>query len=191
MNEKHIDYIIKHMPEIVTPRLLLRKLKVKDAKDMYEYSSSEDLTRFLLWNAHPDLNYTKKYLKFVVSKYKSGDYLDWGIVLKENNKLIGTCGFTCIDLANSKGEIGYVLNPRYHNNGYATEAVRAVLKYAFDILELNRIEARVMEGNSPSVKLLENCSMFFEGVGRKEMFVKGEYKNILHFSLLRTDNINR
>lgn len=179
------DYLLKHLPEIKTPRLVLRKLNSKDAKDMYEYSSKSEVTKFLSWTEHESEKYTKKYLKFIASKYKSGEYLDWGITLKSSGKLIGTCGFTSIDLSNSKGEIGYVLNPAFCHNGYAAEAVKAVLEYAFDTLELNRMEARVMEGNIPSVKLLEKCGMTFEGKGEEEIFVKGEFKNILHYSLLK------
>lgn len=187
MNEKHIDYIIKHMPDIHTDRLLLRRLKVTDAEDMFEYSCNADVTKYLMWSAHPDLKYTKKYLKFVVSKYKSGQYLDWGIVLKSTNKLIGTCGFTTIDVTNSKGEIGYVINPAYHRNGYGLEAVKTVLSYAFKVLELNRIEARVIKGNTPSANLLEKCGMTFEGTGRKELFVKDDYKDVQHFSILKAE----
>ena len=65
------------------------------------------------------------------------EYLDWGIVLKSTGKLIGTCGFTSVDLEHSKGEIGYVLNKAYRNLGYGTEAVNRVLEYAFEDLELN------------------------------------------------------
>ncbi len=174
-----------NMPTIKTERLVLRKMTPLDAKDMYEYSSKSEVTKYLSWTEHESEEYTRQYLKFLKSKYKKGEYLDWGITLKSTGKLIGTCGFTSIDLSNSKGEIGYVLNPEYSGNGYATEAVKAVLEYAFFTLKLNRMEARVMEGNLPSVKLLEKIGMTFEGRGEEEIFVKGEYKNILHYSLLK------
>ncbi|MBQ7897073.1 MAG: GNAT family N-acetyltransferase [Clostridia bacterium] len=189
MNEKYLDYIIKHIPELETPRLILRKIKKSDAADMFEYASKEDVTKYLLWNAHESLKYTKKYLKFLVSKYKTGEYLDWGIVLKSNNKLIGTCGFASLDLANAKCEIGYVLNPDYHKNGYAYEAVGKILEYAFDTLGLNRIEARVIKGNEPSISLLKRCGMTEEGEGREEIYVKGEYKSLIHFSLLKGERL--
>lgn len=189
MNEKHFDYIVKHLPTLETPRLILRKMKKSDAKDMYEYSSKESVTRYLLWNAHEDLKYTKRYLKFLVSKYKTGEYLDWGIILKSENKLIGTCGFTSLDPANAKGEIGYVLNPQYHKNGYALEAVKKIIEYAFDTLDLNRLEARVIKDNAPSHSLLNKCGMKEEGEGREELFLKGEYKNVIHYALLKGERL--
>ena len=173
------------LPTLETQRLLLRKMTPNDAKDMYEYSSKREVTKYLSWTEHESEEYTRQYLKFLKSKYKKGEYLDWGITLKSTGKLIGTAGFTSLDQDNFKGEIGYVLNPEYSGNGYATEAVKAVLDYAFNNLCLNRIEARVMEGNLLSVKLLEKIGMTYEGKGEKELFVKGEFKSILHFSLLK------
>lgn len=187
----HIEYLIRQMPQLETERIILRKLVRSDAEDMYEYCSDEDTPKFLTWEPHESLKYTRDYLKFVIKKYKTGEFLDWGIVLKSNGKLIGTCGFTSIDLDHSKGEIGYVINGAYRNNGYATEAVERVLKYAFEELELNRMEARVIEGNDASIALLEKCDMTREGLFRDEMYLKGEFKNIIHYAMLRGEYFNR
>ena len=104
-------------------------------------------------------------------------------MLKSSGKVIGTCGYTSIDLNNFKAEIGYVLNEKYWNMGYATEAVKTVVAYSFETLKFKRLDARVMEGNLNSVKLLEKCGFKYEGTGVSELFVKGEFKNIMHFAL--------
>ncbi len=186
MYEKFLDYTVKHLPKIETERLLLRKMTPKDSADMYDYASRSEVTEFLTWSPHESVDYTRKYLKFLVKKYKTGEFLDWGIVLKSENKLIGTCGFTCIDFSNCKGEIGYVLSPSYQGKGYAEECVREVIRYAFSALELNRLEARVMEGNTPSIKLLEKCGFSLEGKATEDIYVKNEFKNVLHFALLKS-----
>lgn len=187
MIDNQIDRLIFRMPTLETERLILRKLTKKDAGDVYEYSSNPNVPRYLTWSVHESYGYTKKYLKFLVSKYKTGEYLDWGIVLKSSGKLIGTCGFTSIETAHARGEIGYVLNEAYWNKGYVTEAVERVLEYAFRDLELNRIEARVMEGNAASISLLNKCGMAFEGTFKEELFVKGEFRNVMHFAICRKD----
>ncbi|MBR6633674.1 MAG: GNAT family N-acetyltransferase [Clostridia bacterium] len=187
MIDTQIDRLILRMPTLETERLVLRRLTKKDARDVYEYSSDPNVPKYLTWSVHESYAYTKKYLRFLVSKYKSGEYLDWGIVLKSSGKLIGTCGFTSIDTSHAKGEIGYVLNPSYWNCGYATEAVERVLEYAFNELELNRVEARVMEGNTASVSILNKCNMTHEGTFTQELFVKGEFKNVMHFAICRKD----
>lgn len=187
MDESLFELQLLKMPTLETHRLVLRKLTVRDAEDVYEYSSDPEVPRFLTWNVHDSLKYTKKYLKFLVSKYKSGEYLDWGIALKKTGKIIGTCGFTSVDASNNKGEVGYVLNREYWNQGYATEAVKRVLEYGFNELELNRLEARVMEGNQDSVRVLTKCNMVHEGTFKQELFVKGTYRNIMHFALCKEE----
>ncbi len=185
MINTHIEHLVRQMPTLETHRLILRKLKVQDAQDMYEYCSDTDTPKFLTWEPHESLKYTKEYIRFVIKKYRTGEYLDWGIILKSSGKLIGTCGFTSIEPENAKGEIGYVLNGAYRNNGYGSEAVNRLLEYSFYELELNRIEARVIENNHPSVALLKKCGFEYEGTFRQEMYLKGEFKNILHYALCK------
>ncbi len=179
--------LINRMNGIETHRLILRKIRVSDAEDMYEYASIEALTEYLLWSPHESLEYTKSFLKFLTKKYKSGEYLDWGIEHKSEKKLIGTCGFSSLDVDNSKAEIGYVLSPAYQGNGYAAEAVKAVISFAFETLSLNRVEARVMEGNDASCSLLEKLGMKLEGRGVEEIFVKDKFRNVLHYAILKEE----
>ena len=119
--------IFSSIPELETERLLLRKLKITDAEDMYEYSRQDEVTRYLLWRPHPDSNYTVRYLADIVIKYRTGDFLDWAVELKSEGKMIGTCGFTTFDNYNRCAEIGYVLNPAYWGAGLASEAAMCVI----------------------------------------------------------------
>ncbi|MBE6687361.1 MAG: GNAT family N-acetyltransferase [Ruminococcaceae bacterium] len=174
-------------PRIETERLILRRMKVSDAGDMYEYACLPEVTKYLLWAPHEDLQYTKEYLKQVEAAYKRDEFHDFGIILKSNNKFIGTCGFADIDKANFKGEVGYVLNPEYWGMGIAAEAVNAVLALGFDRMGLNRIEARYMLGNERSRRVMEKCGMSFEGVLRQSIFVKERFCDIGLCSILARD----
>lgn len=174
-------------PRIETQRLILRQMRVSDAKDMYEYARLPEVSKYLLWAPHDSLDYTKSYLKQVEAAYKSNDFHDFGVILKSNNKLIGTCGFANLDMANFRGEVGYVLNPEYWGMGIAAEAVNAVLRLGFDIMGLNRIEARYMVDNINSRKVMEKCGMTFEGVARQSMFVKNEFCDIGVCAILAKD----
>nr|WP_273333628.1 GNAT family N-acetyltransferase [Dictyoglomus turgidum] len=91
----------KNFPVLETSRLVLRKLFLEDAQDIFDYAK--------------DLE---------VNKYEKEGYGDWGIEYKENKKIIGTCGFVWWDRKNYKAEIGYVLSRKYWNQGLMTEAVR-------------------------------------------------------------------
>lgn len=187
MNKQQLARIFAQPPELITKRLILRKLQVTDYADMYEYSRLEEVTRYLLWDPHPDEHYTARYLDMVQSQYKSGEYYDWGIVWRENGKLIGTCGFTSFDLPNNRAEVGYVINPAYRGRGIAPEALMAVLDYAFNELRLHRIEAKYIFGNDASRRVMEKCSMTFEGFLRDYMYVKREYRDIGICSILESE----
>ena len=140
------------MPVLSTGRLMLRPMCAADADDMYEYARLPEVTKYLLWSPHASKEYTLDYLKYIESRYAIGDFYDWAIVLRSQNKMIGTCGFTKIGFENNSGEIGYVINPRYQRIGIAPEAAREVMRFGFEVLNLHRIEARFMEGNTYSEK---------------------------------------
>jgi len=184
MKKEAICRIFSHMPELQTERLLLRRMRVTDAEDMYDYARRADVTRYLLWSPHPDIGHTRDYLQYIATRYAAGSFYDWAVVLKENGRMIGTCGFTTIDCPHDAAEIGYVLNPDYHGLGIAPEAVEAVLAFGFENLFLHRIEARFMEGNEASLRVMEKVGMRFEGYRRESMLVKGRYRTIGHCSIL-------
>ena len=98
--------------------------------------------------------------------------------------MIGTCGFTALDFNHNVAEVGYVINPKYHNRGIATEALRRVMDFGFMELNAHRIEAKYMIGNDASRRVMEKCGMTFEGVRRSSMFVKGKYRDIGICSLI-------
>ena len=165
--------IFRRMPKIQTERLLLRRIKMADAHDMYDYASRPEVTRYLLWYEHPDLSYTKRYIAYVDTQYRAGEFYDFAIIERESKKMIGTCGFTRLDGENSTGEVGYVLHPSFWGKGYATEAVEAIIRFGFEKLGLHRIEGRYMENNVASRRVMEKCGMRLEGVYHDFMVIKG------------------
>lgn len=175
------------MPVIETARLKLRCLGHSDCNDMYRYASREDVTRYLLWEPHHNCEYTENYLNLVQAQYRAGEFYDWAVEYIADRKMIGTCGFTSIDVENNRAEIGYVLNPDYWGKGIAAEAVMAVIDYGFRTLMLNRIEARYIIGNDRSRRVMDKCGMKFEGVFRSLLYVKGSYKDIGVCSILYSE----
>ena len=182
--------VFSSMPTLECNRLILRRMKCTDAADMYEYAKEECVTEYLLWNPHDSLRYTEQYLKYVQGKYRDGEFYDWAVVLKAENKMIGTCGFTSFDTDNNSAEVGYVINPKYRGHEYAVEALTKVIRFGFDELELNRIEAKYIVGNDASLRVMEKCNMSFEGIMRSSMMIKGEYRDIGHCAILRSEFYN-
>lgn len=176
--------IFKSIPQLETERLILRKICKSDLSDVYDYASCDEVTKYLLWYPHPDIRFTKRYLSIVDVKYKDGTFYDWGIIDKQTGRMIGTCGFTTLDSENNAGQIGYVLNRKFWGQGIASEAARAVITFGFEFLGLNRIEAKYIVENAASKRVLEKCSMRFEGILRSCMRVKGRYVDVAVHSIL-------
>ena len=184
MRKESIYRIFSKIPTLETDRLILRKMLVSDAEDVYAYSCRDDVTEFLTWTPHPTPAYTADYLRYLGQRYSVGDYFNWAVVEKKSGRVIGSCGFTRFDFPNDSGEIGYVFHPDFGGRGYATEAAREVLRFGFVALKLHRIEAKYLSGNEHSRLLLERLGMSFEGERREAMLVKGAYRTVGTYSML-------
>lgn len=188
MKRERIYEVFSKIPTMETERLILRPMRMFDAFDMYEYARQPETSAFLTWSPHPDIEYTKNYLAFIIGKYKAGEFYDWAVTLKtEEKKMIGTCGFSRIDVSNNIGEVGYVIAPDYQGNGYATEAVREIITFGFTRLNFHRIEAKYIAENTASRAVMERSHMQFEGIARDAMIVKGAYRNIGTCAILQSE----
>lgn len=187
MKREHIYKIFSNIPTLETERFILRKMSVDDTDDMFEYSKRSDVTKYLTWSPHQSKAYTLDYLTYLQSRYKSGDFFDWAIVCRDTEKMIGSCGFTRFDFQHNAGEIGYVINPEYAGQGIATEVSARVIRFGFENLSLNRIECKFMSDNLASRRVMEKNGMVFEGIRRRAMLIKGEYRDIGICSILREE----
>lgn len=179
--------IFAKIPTIETPRLVLRKMKPSDSEDMFEYASRPEVSEYLLWLPHATPRYTKNYLHFLQSQYMTKNFYDWAVTVKSTGKMIGTCGFTSFDLSNNSAEVGYVLSSSYWGLGIAPEALKSVIDFGFCELELHRICARIMDGNSRSESVARKCGMTLEATMRDLLYVKGAYRTIKIYSVLESD----
>ena len=187
MERDEIVKVFRHIPTLETERLILRKMARWDAADMYEYASNPAVTRFLTWDVHPNVRFSANYLSYLQSKYRSGEFRDWAVTLRSTGKMIGTCGFSHFNFPAYAAEIGYVLNPAYWGNGVAVEAAACVIRFGFEYLELNRIEARCMTGNTQSRRVMEKLGMTYEGTIREGMFVKNRFISVEVCSILKKE----
>lgn len=187
MKKETVFKIFSSMPTLYTDRLSLRAMHPIDAEDMFDYARRPEVTKYLLWREHEDIHFTRDYLAYIGRRYALGDFYDWAIIDRESRRMIGTCGFTKIDTANNSAEIGYVLNPDFHRRGFGSEAVKRILKFGFEELKLNRIEARFMQGNEASLALMMSVGMTFEGYMRDLVLAKGSYRTVGVSSILRSE----
>ena len=184
-----LSNLFKRIPDLSTERLLLRKIRLNDAPDMFEYSKDPEVTKYLLWDPHPTVEHTRNYIDYLQDRYRDGKYYDWAVILKSSGKMIGTCGFSSILPEHRSAEVGYVLNPAFRGQGIAGEALSAVLDFAFRKMALNRVEAKCVAENASSERVMQKVGMTFEGVARSALLVKGEFRNIKIYSMLRSEYV--
>ncbi len=174
-------------PVLETERLILRKIQLDDANDMYEYASDFETNKYLTWEKHRYRTYTFELIRFLQKEYLRGRYYDFAVVFKENGKMIGTAGFTSYDEKNSVAEVGYVINSAYRNIGLGTEALAAIINFAFCEIGVNRVEARYMKENTASLCVMKKCGMTFEGIMREKLLNNGKYCDIGICSVLKSE----
>lgn len=138
---------------IRTERLLIRIVEMKDKEDFFQYRSLPEIYKYQCWKPK-SIKDIEDFINKNAAVYPNtpNTWLQLAVCLKEG-KMIGDIGIHFMD--DCQIEIGYTLSPEYQGNGYAFEAVKAVINYAFSELQKHRITASVDPDNIQSIKLLE------------------------------------
>jgi RimJ/RimL family protein N-acetyltransferase len=175
------------LPVIKTPRLVLRWISEDDVDSLYEIFSDPQVMRY--WSTTPFLNReaAAEMQRDIVSGNLNDTMWKWGLALSDNNKLIGTCTLFNLNLSNGRAEIGYALGHNYWGNGYMNEALKALVKHAFEVVQLRRLEADVDPRNTSSIRTLERLGFQREGYLRERWHVGGEIQDALFYGLLKRE----
>ena len=169
-----------------TSRLILRKITIEDAAEIFAYASDPQVTAYTLWDAHHSINETYEYLNNVVLPiYRFGTGMKWGIVEKKSNKLIGTCSLHSMPI-HRRAELGYVLAREYWGQGLMTEAAQAAIAFGFHVMQLLRIQAYCAVENIGSARVLEKSGMQFEGILHNYVFTKERPWDVKMYAITRS-----
>lgn len=134
--------IFSRLPQLGTDRLILRRMTMADAQDIFAYSRDPEVSRYVLWDAHRSIHDSRAYLRYLQRQYRNNDPSSWGIQLRETGHIIGTIGYMWWNQEYRSAEVGYSLSRAYWNRGLMTEALREVIRFGFDRMLLHRIEAQ-------------------------------------------------
>ncbi|WP_141532221.1 GNAT family N-acetyltransferase [Bacillus cereus] len=178
-------------PTLYTKRLILREVNMSDSLHIYEYASDKEMTTYTVWDAHQSLHDTQKYIEEIVSGYEKEKVTPLGIVLKEEQKLIGTCGFIKYDPNTHKAEIAYALSRKYWGRGLATEAALAFFSYGFNELCLTSIEAGCNSENEASERLMKRLNMEYKCTIQNDLFIKDKYRDTKRYCISRERYMNQ
>jgi ribosomal-protein-alanine N-acetyltransferase len=183
-----IKDVFGKLPLLETERTKLRPVTLQDVEDMYRYCSDEAVAEYTSWNPHGTLDDTLGFIRHLERKYDSGEVAPWGVVDKEENRLIGTCGFVHWDPVHRRAELGYALSRRYWGKGYMTEVAAAIIQFGFTEMDLIRLEARCLVPNIGSARVMEKTGMTYEGTLRKVVLNKGVHCDLKVYSIVKGED---
>ena len=174
---------------IETERLMLRRFTIDDAEAMYRnWASDPEVTRYLTWPAHDNINVTKAVLDDWVPSYSQEDYYQWAIVLKEHGSdPIGGISAVKMNDDIDMVHIGYCIGKDWWHKGIMTEALSAVIDFFFDKVGANRIESRHDPNNPRSGMVMRKCGMLYEGTMRSGDRNNQGICDVCCYAILRSD----
>lgn len=169
---------------LTTERLLLRPLVDADAAAIFAIFSDRDVMRY--WSSPPfdAIEQAQAMLSAIQAGYQSGEFLQLGLERRSDAALMGTCTLFHCHSASRRAEIGYALGRPYWGAGYMHEALTALVAYAFDTLNLHRLEADIDPRNAASARTLERLGFQREGHLRERWIVDGEISDTAWYGLL-------
>ena len=178
------------MEPIETLRLVLRDFVDTDWKAMSEYARDPETVKYLPWGPNSEgqtIDFLRKTIEARDAALMSRRDYQFGIVLKEGDRLIGGMRITIQHPEHRNGDIGYVLHRSHWKKGLMTEAGRAILDFGFSKLGLHRIYATCDPANEGSARVLEKIGMKREGHLRDALWMKNDWRDSLLYAILHQD----
>jgi [ribosomal protein S5]-alanine N-acetyltransferase len=172
---------------IQTERLVLRYMNEADIPSLYDIFSHQEVMRYWSWPAWTNIAQARQMLSDVEDGYRSGGALMLGISRRADSVLVGMCSLFHFHVPSRRAEIGYALGRPYWGSGYMHEALQALLNYAFQTLDLNRLEADIDPRNEASAKTLDRLGFQKEGHMRERWIVNEEISDTWWYGLLRRE----
>lgn len=171
-------------PVLNTNRLILRKLLPADADDILAMRSIPEVMQYI---GRPLMQTQQEALE-LIEKITNGidqnEGINWGMELKTQPGIIGIISFWRTEPHNHRAEVGYMLHPDFHRQGFTQEALKAMLDYGFNTMQLHSAEARTDPRNMASRSLLEKNGFVQEGWLKDNYFFEGTYSDTVIYSLL-------
>ncbi len=174
-------------PTLETERLDLVEITVVHTQSYFDIMSRDDVTLYYGMESLTSIDEASKIIESFGNGFHSKRGIRWGMILKETGEYIGSVGLNNLNIVSKKAEVGYELHPSYWGKGLTTEAVKAILQYSFDELDLYRMGAITYPQNTASTKLLEKIGFQKEGLLRGYLFQYSRSHDAFVFSILQSE----
>jgi len=172
------DYPIK------TARLVLRPFETTDLDDVFAYRRLEEVNRYLYSEPYTRAETAENLAKWTAQDEIIEDGQSLALAVTLDGRVIGEADLKLLSAEHRQGELGYIFNPAFHGQGYASEAARAILKIGFDELRLHRVQAECDVRNEPSWRVMERLGMRREAHFRHKEIFKGGWGDSFVYAML-------
>lgn len=164
---------------------MLRRFEDSDFADVHQYASDPEVTRYQSWGPN-DEDATREFIRRSIDSFdpSEGDDAEFAIVDRVTDRVIGGCGFHARRKPFREFEIGWTLNRAFWRRGVGTEAVSAVVKFAFSTRKAHRLFALIDSENVASVALAEKLKFVREGLQSRDTLIRGVWRDTLIFARL-------
>ncbi|MDB5074422.1 MAG: N-acetyltransferase [Chloroflexi bacterium] len=179
------DAAFTHFPRLTTDRLLLREIQPGDAEAIFAIFSDEEAMEFYGHPPHQSLDDTHGLISQIQTRYAKREGIRWGITLKDDDRVIGSCGLRKFDDGRHHAETGYELHREFWGQGLMAEAMVAILTYGFVEMGLHRVEAIIDDANTRSKSLLLKLGFSHEGTLRERYYFDGHFEHEYYYGLLK------
>ncbi len=174
--------------ELATKRLTLRRFEPEDAENMfYNWAKDPEVAKYLTWPAHESVEQTQAVIKEWVSGYEKSDFYQWAIELNDLEQPIGSISAVNVKEKTESVEIGYCIGKEYWHQGYTSEALAEVMRFFFEEVGVNRVEAKHDVSNPNSGKVMEKCGMLYEGTCIKAGYDNTGIVDLCLYAKVRSD----
>ncbi len=183
-----LEWAAMHAPAwpIRTERLLLRPYEPHDLDALHEIHSDAAVARWL-YNEPRTLEETRELLTYkldAAALRAEGEWLSAAAVLSETGEFVGDVSLCWASETHRQGELGFIVHPAHQGKGFATEASRPLLAFAFETVGLHRVTGRLEQRNTGSARVLEKLGMRCEARLVENEWVKGEWQSELVYAIL-------
>ena len=169
---------------VETARLILRPFVAEDFEAVHAMRSDPEVARYLYQEPLSEEETRDRLARSIASWSSEGDWLSAAIVERASGATVGDVAFHWVSERDRTAEIGFILDPRHQGKGYATEAARGMLDWAFGTAGLHRVIGRTEARNTASSRVLEKLGMRLEAHLVENEWVKGEWQSELVYAVL-------
>lgn len=166
-------------------RLLLRRLDENDVEEVFALRSNPETMKYIPKPLAKTKQDALAHIAMIEDKIVNNIGINWGITIKGNAKIIGIIGHYRIQPENHRAEIGYMSLPEFNGQGYITEAIKAVVSYGFEEMNLHSIEAIIDPDNNASERVLRKNGFIKEAHIKENELWNGKYWDTVIYSLLK------